>query len=312
MMDCRHALEILDLADREVDRLTAEPDAAAEQAAAEAHLESCPACERKVRRRRELDRNIGRVMQAVPIPRGAQQRLLVRLAEVEAADSVAATGQTAADLELADAAASNGSQPPALIGFPAIRPAKGVSLPSRRRFLKRLVPLAACLAVAMAGFFGVVWLFMPRWSVDDISKALAEIDIDSMGTTLGDFGGSEAAERLPDEPGWERLRWKCGRQAKGLPLAPNMIAVYGFDVPETRRAGSVRGLIAVIPLSRFRNPPAAASLANAAPAGGYLSARIGESVCVAWQQGDFVYVCLIQGGGDSLGTLQGLLQQPAA
>ena len=33
---------------------------------------------------------------------------------------------------------------------------------------------------------------------------------------------------------------------------------------------------------------------------------------LAWQQGDFVYVCLIRGGPDSLSTLQDLLHQPSA
>ena len=90
-----------------------------------------------------------------------------------------------------------------------------------------------------------------------------------------------------------------------------MIAVYGFDIPKTRHTGAVRGLIAVIPLDKIRNNvPTAGSLATASSE--YLETRSGDSVCVAWQQGDFVYVCLIQGGPDSLSTLQSLLQQPSA
>ena len=101
-------------------------------------------------------------------------------------------------------------------------------------------------------------------------------------------------------------------QAKGLPLASNVIAVYGFDIPKTRHTGAVRGLIAVIPRNRIRNLPDADSLATASLSSGYLQAQIGESVCVAWQQGDFVYVCLIRGGPDSLSTLQSVLEQPSA
>jgi hypothetical protein len=70
-------------------------------------------------------------------------------------------------------------------------------------------------------------------------------------------------------------------------------------------------LIAVIPLDKIRNNvPTAGSLATASSE--YLETRSGDSVCVAWQQGDVVYVCLIQGGPDSLSTLQSLLQQPSA
>ena len=56
----------------------------------------------------------------------------------------------------------------------------------------------------------------------------------------------------------------------------------------------------------------AASLATAAPTGSYLSARIGDSMCVAWQEGDVVCVCLVKGGADSLEALQNALGEPAA
>ncbi|HXY35627.1 MAG TPA: hypothetical protein VEI07_15450 [Planctomycetaceae bacterium] len=173
--------------------------------------------------------------------------------------------------------------------------------------MRSLGLVSACLVVALSGFFGVVWLFTPHSSVDDIAKDLAKIDFDTL-PALGDFTGSDIAARLQSEPGWDRLHWKCDKP-KGLPLAPGLIAVYGF---ETRRSGGVQGLIAVIPRKGVRNPPTADSLATAAPTSEYLSARIGESVCVAWQQGDVVCVCVIKGGPDSLSTLQSLLEQPAA
>jgi hypothetical protein len=314
MMDCRQALQILEFDGGDAGDSLAEVYSAEQRAAAQAHLESCPACARTVANRRDLDRAMGQVMRAVPIPRGAQQRLLARLSELETADADTDAGRTAVvpagASELnglhsdGDQGARNGQPSPSTA--PLVKPARPIQvtrLTSRRRFLKRLVPLAACLVVALVGFFGVVWLFTPSFSVEEVSGALAKIDFESLGR-LPDFKGKDAA--LPSE--WERL---CGTQAKGLALAPNVIAVYSFDIPKTRHTGAVRGLIAVIPLDRIRNNvPTAGSLATASSE--YLEARNGDSVCAAWQQGDFVYVCLIRGGPDSLSTLQSLLQQPSA
>jgi hypothetical protein len=328
MMDCRHALQILDLQDQLADGLPSEVFPTEERAEAEAHLESCQACARTVLNRRELDRTIGRVMRAVQIPRGAQQRLLARISEIETVDCGEGSGQPMAPLVMTtggsgldvfhsndeDLARNSESSSAAPTPLPTVRPARpfGVSgRASRRRFLRAGVLLAVCSVVALVGFFGVVWLFAPRWSVDDVSQAMAEIDFETLGA-LGNFAGNGAAADLASESGWQRLKWPCGRQAKGLPIAPNLIAVYGFDVPETRGSAAIRGLIAVIPRRLIRSAPAADSLATASPTGGYLQARIGESVCVAWQQGDFVYVCLIRGGADSLGTLQSALGEPAA
>jgi hypothetical protein len=288
MMDCRQALQILEFDGGDAGGSLAEIYSAEERAAAEAHLESCPACARTVANRQDLARTIGRVMRAVPIPRGAQQRLLARLSELEIADADTDAGRTAvvpASASELNGLHSDGGEAgrngqPSLSPAPSVKPARPIQVTgrvSRRRFLKRLVPLTACLAVALVGFFGVVWIFK----------------------------GKDAS--LPSE--WERL---CGTKAKGLSLAPNVIAVYGFDIPNPRHTGAVRGLIAVIPRARIRKLPKADSLATASSLSEYLESRIGtDSVCVAWQQGDVVCVCLIQ-GPDSLSTLQSALQQPSA
>jgi hypothetical protein len=306
MMDCRQALQILEFDGGDAGGSLAEIYSAEERSAAEAHLESCPACARTVHSRRDVDRAIGQVMRSVPIPRGAQQRLLARLSELETADADTDAGRTAVVPARVGGEEGGRNGQPSPSAAPSVKPARPIQaarFASRRRFLKRLVPLGACLVVALVGFFGVVWLFTPSFSVEEVSGALAKVDFESLGK-LSDFKGKDAS--LPSE--WERL---CGTKAKGLPLAPNLIAVYGFDIPNTRHTGVVRGLIAVIPLARIRNVPAADSLATA-PSSDYLEARIGTgSVCVAWQQGDVVCVCLIQ-GPDSLSTLQSVLQQPSA
>ncbi len=309
-MDCRQALQILEFDLPDADGLPDEICSAGEHAAALAHRESCPSCARTVLNRRELDRTIGRVMRTVAIPRGAQQRLLAQIAELEAAGTSALTAANGHSLPDANdgIAAAVGQSPAVVSEAPAITPAKPLGRPTRRRFLKSLIPLTACTAVALTGFFGVVWYFSPRVSVEDVSRALTEIDFASL-QALPDFTGGRDAAPLPG--GWEHLKWQCEKQAKGLPVAADMSAVYGFDF-RTRQPEPIQGLIAVIPRNRVRNPPAETSLTTAVPTSGYVTARIGESVCVAWQEGDYVYVCLVRGGPDSLSRLQRLLEQPAA
>src|SRR5580704_16189428 len=259
MMDCRQALQILEFDGGDAGASLSEVYSSEERAAAQAHLESCPACARTVGNRRDLDRTIGQVMRAVPIPRGAQQRLLARLFELETADADTDAGRTAvvpagaSELNGLHSGGEEGGRngQPSPSTAPLVKPARPIQvtrLTSRRRFLKRLVPLSA-LVVALVGFFGVVSFFTPRWSVEEVSGALAKVDFESLGN-LPDFTGKDAAAQLPSDSGWERLHWKCGTEARGLPLASKVIAVYGFDVPKTRRAGAdpgaVRGLIAVI------------------------------------------------------------------
>src|SRR5579862_7264302 len=91
-MDCRRALEILEFSDRESDGAAADFCSPEDRAAAEEHLEGCAACAQAVGNWRQLDRTIGQVMRAVPIPRGAQQRLFARLAEVEPGKGAEAIG----------------------------------------------------------------------------------------------------------------------------------------------------------------------------------------------------------------------------
>jgi hypothetical protein len=328
MMDCRQALQILQFDDLASGGLPSEIGSVEDRAAAEAHLDSCATCARTVQNRRELDRTIGQVMRAVPIPRGAQQRLLARIAELETADTAEGTGQSAGQLEAAELGTNGvlaiGENPPcnghaspsaASTGSSVVpaRSNRANGFASRRRFLKGLVPLAACLVLAMIGFFGVVWFLMPRLlSVGDVSEALAKIDFESL-KKLSDFTDDAAAAHLPSDAGWvERLKWPCRSQARALQLDANVIAVYGFDVPKTRRSGAVRGLMAVIPRGHIRGLTVADSLATASPMEGYVPARIGDSICVAWRQGDFVCVCLLKGGADSLEALQNALGEPAA
>ncbi len=285
-MDCRNALEILDC---EGDGLTG-PDEAAVQAA-EAHLAECPRCLAIAENRRRLDREVGRVMRSVDVPRDAQERLLAKLIALETGAKPSSNGAISV---VASPAADATADP--------VRPA--------RRRMPGLVPLAACLSVAAIGFFSVIWLMTPRWTVAEVRQQLARIDFATL-DTLPEFGGDSRASQLPPDLGSQKLDWSCHKIPKAWPDASrHQYAVYGFILP-SRQRHAIRGLLAVIPVGQMRAPPVEQSLLST-QAGDYLSAQIGEAVTVAWTENNLVYVCVIEGGGESLSTLQQLLGPSAA
>jgi hypothetical protein len=287
-MDCRNALEILDC---EGDGLTGLDEA--EVKAAEAHLAECPRCLAIAESRRQLDREIGRGMCAVDVPRGAQDRLLQKLAALESG------------------AISSGKSASEIATVPASSPAVDVVRPPRR-LSPKLVPVAACLTVAAVGFFSVIWLMTPRWTVAEVRQQLARLDFETL-ETLRQFSGDAEASQLPADPGWQKLDWSCYKIPKGWPDADrHQFAVYGFTLPGRQRH-AIRGLLAVIPVGQMRAPPEEQSLLMA-QFGDYLSARIGESVSVAWTEKDknLVYVCVIEGGEESISTLRQILGPSAA
>jgi hypothetical protein len=275
-----------------------------ELAAAEAHLADCRRCAAIARNRRDLDRRIGRIIRAVDVPEAARQRTLGALAELDAnnaasistslsiADDSVRPDHTAATLSPGSTAQSEAPQ-------------------TRRRFLTRgWIPAVVCLLVGAIAFFGVVWFLTPRWTVDEVCQELAKIDFDALKGLPG-FKGDSIASRLPSEPGWQSLQWCCDGVAKGVPsTAENRaFAVYGFVMRQGNN--TIHGLVAVIPVRRMRNPPAADSLSTAA-VGDYRSARIGETVTASWTNGNVVVVCMVQGGADSLEVLQRHLNAPPA
>jgi len=297
-MDCRTALEILDC---EGTGLSGLPEA--DLAAADAHLAECCRCAAIVDNRRRLDRKIGRTLRTVNLPRGGRQRLLAQLAALETA---AADPEVVIGTDIQPAVAQGTAESANV----AVAPAEG---PRRRQRLlwRGLIPVAARLVVAAIGFFSVIWLMTPRWSVEEVRLELAKINFDAL-ESLRDYSGEAVANHLPADPGWQKLEWPTGKAAKGLPDGsnPHQFAVYGFVIPGRQRR-PISGLLAVIPQHRMRAPPEAQSLSEAS-ASDYLPARIGETVSVAWTDGDVVYVCMVEGGADSLDVLKRILGAPAA
>lgn len=313
-MDCRRVLEILDCQGPAANDL---PES--DLAAAEEHLASCPQCAALSRVRRQLDRRIGRALRAVEIPWGARQELMAQIARMEG--SVVKAGPVpghsceseSVNAEIVAAAVIPGDERT----FRQPRTgesgsADAIRIP-RRRFTKGLLVTAASLLVGIISVFTVTWLLTARWTVEDVTRELARIDFRSL-QAMPEFNGGNLAANLPSEPAWQNLDWSCNRVAKGLPATAGRheMAVYGFAIRQRHR--SISGLLAVLPRSHVRRPPAAQSLAETSP-DVYLEAAIagnGDAVAVAWTSGDVVYVCLIQGGADSLELLQRRVDAPPA
>jgi hypothetical protein len=209
------------------------------------------------------------------------------------------------------APASENLRPAEPVSAPIPHELPGRTLRSRRRVMTRLVPAAACLAVAIVGFFGAVWLLTPRWTVDDIRIQLAAIDFETL-QALPKFHGATVAASLPADAAWQNLGWYGDQVPRSLsgPSGRHAVAVYGFRFRDKRHRW-IGGLLAIAQRSCVPNPPTELSIAYA-PNPEYVSAKIGESVSVAWTSGDVVCVCLVQGGPDSLALLQDLLSAPAA
>jgi len=313
-MDCRRVLEILDGMG-----LAANDLPESDLAAAEEHLASCPQCEAISRNRRQLDRRIGRTLRAVEIPWAARQELMAQIARMEGPAVKAGAARSnscesaSADAEIFAAAGTRGDdQTLRQRGTSESGSADAIRLP-RRRFTKGLIVAVASLLVGAISVFTATWLLTPRWTVEEVTRELARIDFRSL-QALPEFNGGKVAASLPSEPAWQNLDWSCDRVAKGLPATAghHQMALYGFAIRQRHR--SISGLLAVLPRSHVRRPPAAQSLAETSP-DAYVEAAIagdGDAVAVAWTSGDVVYVCLIQGGADSLELLQRRVDAPPA
>ncbi len=311
-MDCQTVLKILDCCVADL----ADANAASARAA-EAHLAECRRCAAVVRNRRRLDRKIGRILRSVPVPQDAPQRLLARIAEIEAAVSArdrhsgATSSSQPPDMGALVKAASNSmdGRRPANLAEPAARTADG----SGRGIPRKRLAGAACVVAAL-GLVAAVWFLRPRLTVEDISRELAQIDEQTL-QNLPDFNGNSAASQIPPEPGWQKLEWCCGGKAKGLPAtaAYHAVAVFGFIIPQRDYHPKFSGVLALIPRAQVRRPPSAPTFSaacTAAQSSGYNSGPIGETASVAWTSGDVVCICLV--GTDSRAALQRILDEPSA
>ena len=267
-MDCRTALEILEVV---------RPDSAdpmePEVVEASDHVESCRRCEDHFLARRHFDRRLGEQMRDVPLPPGLKSRLLAGL---EARKTSANQASDAGQAPVMSADRDAGS--------------------ARRQRGRRRARLLAFATTALALMVIVTFFFVrssraPSWTLAELrhDARTGFQTFEGLATFDGDF---EA--RLP-EHGWETSRAiSIAEPPRGFPpeAAPHPAALYYFVLRDGRRP-PVAGVLLVTPRQNVVEPPQKKHFDPEGVGSGPLST-------VAWTEGEFVYVCAVRGGGDSL------------
>ena len=282
-MDCRTALEILEIARPDSDDLK-DP----ELAAAAEHVGSCPQCEASFRSRQELDREIGRLMRDVPVPAGLKQQLLQQLV-----DESGESGNQESPGDTVDSQLSTlDSQ---------------LSAGRRRRFHVAWAS-AVCLFAAV-----VVWQVMIRQKTPAVSIADLQTSTTALAAVSKMISNPEQLADFDDSfvvlapAGWqERVSFSgSGKGFQPEGLASRTLALYRFNLA-TRRKVAAGGVLLVVPTKWVKSPPAATSFGMAAGKVRYVRAAGSLCATVAWTEGEMVYICFVTAG--SLETLERALR----
>lgn len=259
-MDCREALELLEVVRPDADDL-AEP----ELAPAAEHLDSCPHCQQVFAHRRALDRRIADIFSELPVP--AQLSALL----VEKLNATVPTISTS-------------SQP---TDSQIIRVARG----QRRRAWLRVVLAAACVALIVGS-----WFLLPRKG--DIALAeLRDAAVTAMSNSL-EFDGSFAAQ--PPGFGWQtssRIRIllpPAGISSRGDER--HEAAVYRFQFRPSNGA-PIEGILLAAPVARVADVPTEPTFNPANVE--YVPSTSGGVRTAAWTEGQLVYVCIVPANASS-------------
>ena len=241
-------------------------------AEAAAHLRDHPHCAELFRRRQEFDKVFGQRMRDVAIPAGLKERLLQSLEPQPAVE-----------------------ERPALADFSRDRQA-------RRRWLV-LGPLAAVAACLLAAV--LVWFLFPEHqpplSVGDLRElAKAAYGADA---SLPAFNGTAEPPPLPG------FGWRSGAiRIAATPRSPasgagrNVVAIYAFALS----GGNIEGMLIAAPRESVQDPPQARYFSGD-------SVRYeGPFSFVSWTEDEWVYVCLVRGGGAVDQLQRALHSAPAA
>lgn len=164
----------------------------------------------------------------------------------------------------------------------------------------RVVVLTACLLVVL----GVV--FWPSHSNElAVGEVLARLTINE--SRLERFDGSFKAP-LPFE--WSAISIDSRAFGQDLDgVSGHEVVMQRFQF-ETRRGHVVQGMLVTLPAKRVSPPPAADRFATASPR--YPTFEGQPFAAVAWQEGQWIYLCLIPNQPGDLELLQRSTQGTAA
>lgn len=230
------------------------------------HVKTCPTCQMAVRRREQFDERIGQLMRDVPIPAGQRDRLLARLSHESRA------------------VAETGSPPSAVVPVPGSDVAGKPAIRSRRRLMVSAV--AACFVTAAC--IGVSWQMLkraPLLRVDEITGIALEVkaaDLPAFAQFKGGLG-VQFPKTMKTPSVMQSLR-----RLVGPPLGEREIAVY-FFMHSNDRGGKFPGRLVVVPAALVKDLPGASSFPG--------QTLYRQGFCTAaWVEGNFVYLCCVEGG----------------
>jgi len=179
------------------------------------------------------------------------------------------------------------------------------SLPSsstvstRRNGFRVFATTTACLILGV-----VAWWALPASQEQLVLNNLTPPATDSVLLTEFDQNFSVA---LPNDGNWTSSRLSLDGP-KGEPLLGDLKhtrAIFFFEFP-TRHRGTISGSLTVIPKEKVQSAPTE-TYYSAQP----ISSPTGQFTSVAWTEGDFVYVCYIQGNvGGQWKAFQQAIQSP--
>lgn len=270
-MDCRDAQNLFDAAQADARDLW-EPDIAP----AAVHLETCRDCQRTLQKKNRFDREFGIAVRDVEIPAGLNDRLRAALAAAsgepaEKPAAVSTTGETSlAETDANDVPESRGQ---------------------RRRMW--WMSTAALVVVAAVGLFS----FWPSGGASvPLHQLLAEFVVQGQYQTPFD---ENFAATLPAE-GWDSKRLHLdgpfGYSSADTPR--DQAAVYRFLLRSRR--DTIRGKLVVIPAARVADLPPNSTIFEVTAE----SSSDGSYSHAAWTEGEFVYVCYVDGHAGNFSTLQ--------
>ena len=274
-MDCHTALEILEVVRPDsADRMEPEVVEASD------HVENCRLCEDHFLARRHFDRRLGQMMREVPVPPGLKSRLLAELGFPETSPDPVADAEPI-PVRLAE---------PDEASVPQGR---------ARRRARMLAFVSSALALTvLVTFFVVRSSQSPAWTLAELrhEARTAFQSFEELPIFNGDFDA-----RLP-EHGWESRAISIVEPPRGFPpdLARHSAALYYFALRDGRRPPVV-GILLVTTKQSVTEPPENPYFNAEGVGSGPLST-------VAWTEGEFVYVCVIDGGGNSLERLERALR----
>lgn len=272
----------------------AEDASALECAQAAEHVHGCPQCQEIIAFRQQFDQRAGLLCRDVPVPVDLKARLLQRLAGAQAEETVSS--------RLPVSQLPHEAVPQvAVTGRSEHQPGKHVAgrQPGRRRFLIWSLSLAASLLISgLAGLWYWQHATAPMLAMDRIEKHSVEFQPDENLSQFTAFHSGLAAPLPRTMRITDRLR---SVRPKSFEIDGEIAAVYFFSIGTKR--GNLAARLIVLPKSAVKSPPPEGFLRGG-------EKYVGTFSTTAWTEGEFVYLCCIQGGQNELERL--LLRQNAS